>query len=92
MEEELSPELSDIIENIKRYCATNKDVHFIYGFVGFKKDPKHQCIDCGVDCDAVDDTKTQLGAYGNLFDLRELLNNLRNMIEDETGRDNFVNL
>jgi hypothetical protein len=88
----LSPELKDLLENVKRYCASNEDVCFVYGFVGFKKDPEHKCEDCGDECSEVDDTKTQLGAYGDLPTLRNILNNLRDTIEDSSGRDGFVNL
>lgn len=91
-ENNLSPELKDIIENIKRYSAVNNDVCFVYGFVAFKKDPEHKCEDCGDECDTVDDSKTQLGAYGDLNGLRGILNSLRDEIEDNTGRDGFVNV
>jgi hypothetical protein len=90
-ENNLSPELKDIIENIKRYCASNTNTCFVYGFVGFKKDPEHKCEDCGDECEEIDDSRTQVGAYGDLGSLRNLLNSLRDEVEDNPGRDGFVN-
>jgi hypothetical protein len=91
-ENNLSPELKDIIENIRRYCASNKnEVIFVYGFLGFKKDPEHKCVDCGDDCDQISDEKSTLGAYGELDSVRMLLNDLRDMIEGEKDEDGFVN-
>jgi len=92
-EHNISPELKDIIEMIYRYCASNKNnVIFVYGFLGFKKDPEHKCVDCGDNCDVVSEDKSTLGAYGHLLDLRGLVNDLRDMIEDEIDEDGFVNL
>jgi hypothetical protein len=94
MEEEnkLSPELRDIIENIKRYSATNKnEAIFVYGFIGFKKDPEHKCIDCGEDYDQVSDEKSTFGAYGDINNVRMLLNDLRDFVEDSVDEDGFVN-
>ena len=91
-ENNLTPELKDLIENIHRYCASNQNnVIFVYGFLGFKKDPEHKCIDCGDNCDMVNEDKSTLGAYGQLEDLRQLVNNLRDLIEDEIDEDGFVN-
>jgi hypothetical protein len=93
MEPKLQPELSDIIENIKRYCATNDDVHFVYGFLTYKPDPENEkCPDCGGDCGVPDETKSQFGAYGELDVIRDMLNNIRNNVEDNVDRNGFINL
>lgn len=89
--ENLSPELKDILEMIHRYNASHKEGCFLYSFVGFKKDPEHKCIDCGNDNDIIDDNKSRIGAYGDLYVLRNLLEELRNLIEDE-HEEGFVNV
>lgn len=88
----MSPELKDIIDSIHRYCASNKnDVSFVWSFIGFKKDTEHKCVDCGGDCDIISDEKSRLGAYGDKETLRILLNDLRDLIEDEADEDGFIN-
>lgn len=91
-ENNYSPELKDIIEMIYRYCASNKNnVIFVYGFLGFKKDPEHKCVDCGDDCEQISDDISTLGAYGDIYSLRGLLNDLRDMVEGEKDSEDFVN-
>ena len=92
MDNNLSPELKDIVEMIHRYNATHNKGIFVYDFVGFKKDSDHKCIDCGDDCDMIDDSKSMMGAYGDKESLRLMLNSLRDMIEDEVDEDGFVNI
>jgi len=92
MEESMNPELHDIIENIKRYVATHKDVTFLCSFVAFKKDPAHKCVDCGDDCDEIDENSSRLMAYGDLGTLRNMSNEIRDLIEDEVDEDGFVNI
>jgi hypothetical protein len=93
VEDKISPELKDIIEMIHRYCATNKNnVAFVWSFVCLKKDLEHKCVDCGDDCEVVDDEKSRLSAYGDLSILRTLTEDLRNLIEDEADEDGFVNI
>jgi hypothetical protein len=93
VKDELQPELSDIIEMIHRYCSSNKnEVSFVWSFVGFKEDPEHKCVECGDNCDIVDDKKSMVGAYGDLETLRILTNELRDVIEDEVDEDGFINL
>ena len=89
----ISPELKDIIEMIHRYCATNKNnVCFLYSFIAFKKDLSHKCEECGEDCDEFNEEGSRIGAYGNLFELRVMVNELRDIIEDEIDEDGFVNI
>ena len=91
--EQISSELKDIVENIRRYCVTNKgEVCFVYGFITFEKDPEHKCIDCGEDCERVKESASRIGAFGHLWNLRELLNGLRDDIEDAMDENGFVNI
>jgi len=92
MEQKLSPELLDIIENIRRFCIANKDVHFVYGFTAMKDTPECKCPDCGGDTCASDETKTAFGAFGNLEILRDMSNDIRDLIEDNVDENGFVNL
>lgn len=94
-QEKLIPELKDIREMIYRYNTIHKEGCFIFDFVGFKKDPTHKCIDCGEDCDMVDNEKSLQGLYGDKETLRMMLNNLRDLLEDyecEEGEEGFINL
>lgn len=90
--EEMQPELKDILEMLNRYTAANKDgVCLVYNLIGFKKDEEHKCTDCGGDCESINDTASRLGAYGDIHTLRAMINELRDMIED-THEDGFVNV
>jgi hypothetical protein len=94
MEEEykLSPELKDIVEMIYRYNAVHQNnTAFVYHFVSFKKDPQHKCIDCGEECDNLDEEGTMIGAYGDKDMLITLINALQEMIILEQDEDEFVN-
>jgi len=78
-----SPELKDIIEMVKRYSISNPDACFIFGFLGFEEDKNHICEEYGEHgCSKISESKTSLGAYGDLETLRHMLNDLRNGIED----------
>ncbi len=92
MEEQLNSELKDIIEMVKRYVATHKDVTFLCSFVAFKKDPSHKCVDCGDDCDEIDENSSRLMAYGDLPTLRQMSNEIRDDIEDCCDSEGFVNI
>ena len=85
------PELEDIREMILKYSEVHKDACFVFSFMGFKDDPDHKCIDCGGDCEMPDETKTHLGAYGDINRVRGLLNELRDVVEDDT-EEYFVNV
>ena len=92
MESEYSPELKDIIEMIHRYLAINKDAGFVWSFVAFEKDKDHICVDCGDNCDKINDKASRIGAYGDLPLLRNLVNELRDLVEDEVDENGFVNV
>lgn len=88
---EVSPELKDIHEMIKRYNAANPDSIFLYSFVGFKKDAFNECPECGEDEDIVRDETTSVGAFGEIHILRDMLNHLRDTIEDDKDDEGYVN-
>ena len=85
-----TPELKDIVEMINRYNATNVEGYFVFRFVGFSKDKTHKCEDCGEECSEYDDTKSLIGAYGYLEDLRMMINELRDVVEDNINEDGFI--
>jgi hypothetical protein len=90
MEENLSPELKDILEMIRRYSVSHNQGCFMFSFVGFKKDQESICEECGDFCDCVDDSKSRVGAYGNIETLRIMSNELRDLMEDEIDENGFV--
>lgn len=93
MEEiEYNPELKDILEMIHRYNASHKEGCFLFNFVGFKKDTENKCECCDDFTDTIDDTKSMVGAYGDLGMLRDMINMVRDIIEDGAEDDGFVNL
>lgn len=91
-EQELSPELKDILEMIKRYSVSNPESCFVYNFIGFKKIPDTHCDDCGEECDEIDLSKSQIGAFGNLNTIRQLNNMIRDVVEDGVDEYGFVNV
>ncbi len=88
--EEIQPELKDITEMIYRYCAANKnEVCFIGSFTGFGG----KCEECGEEEDyIVDDKKSRFFAYGDKETLKVMLNELRDVIEEEADKENWVNI
>ena len=85
-------ELKDILEMIHRYNASHKEGCFIFNFVGFKKDYENKCECCEDFTDMIDETKSMLGAYGDLEMLRDMINMSRDIIEDGADEDGFVNV
>jgi hypothetical protein len=93
MEHEVQPELSDILEMLKRYVEANKrKVCFVGNFVAFKNIPGTKCKECGDECDCVNEKASRILAYGDKETLRMMLNDLRDTIEDESNEEGFVNL
>jgi len=86
---EIYPELKDIKQAIKKYVALNPDSTVVFGFVGYKES-NGTCCDCGGNCSEIDDYKSDLGAVGQLEDLRFMLNNLRDCVEDSIDETGFV--
>lgn len=87
-----NPELKDITEMIGRYIASNKGkVAFVGHFVCF--DAKGECECCGEHGEGfVNEDKSKLIAYGDVGLLRQLINDLRDVIEDESDKDGFVKI
>lgn len=86
------PELKDIEEMVCRYNGAHKEGIFVFQFLGFKKDPEHNCEDCGDNCDIIDETKSLIGIYGYLESIRTILNNLRDIAEDNIDENGFINI
>lgn len=84
----IQPELSDVLEMIHRYVAANKGrVCFIADFVAFdeekiKKNKK----------DIFKEGADRICAFGDKETLRIMIDELRNLVEDEADEDGFVNL
>jgi hypothetical protein len=87
-EQQLSPELKDIINRINAFNITNPEAVFLFAFVGYKKSDE-KCEECGENCDCVDENKFLFGGHGDLQTLRQLNNDLREMMED-SQEDGFV--
>lgn len=90
-EENLQCELKDILHRIHAYNAVHREGCFLFRFVGFKEDKENTC-ECGECCSEYDENKSLLGAFGDLETLRIMLNEMRDVVEDEVGKDGFVNL
>jgi len=88
-EENLYPELADILNRIKALNASNPDSYFIFSFIGWKN-TDDKCEECGEQCSCQDESKTMCGGYGDIDTLRQLSNNLRDIIEDEVDKRGFV--
>lgn len=93
MENEINiiPELKDIKEMVMRYHAVHRDGCFVFRFVGFKSTGE-VCPDCGgKDCLCeYDERKSELGIFGDIETVRKMLEELRDIAEDEKDKDDFV--
>ncbi len=87
---EMSPELKDIVEMVKRYNVSNNQGCFLFSFVGFDKDLENKCKECGDYCGKINDSKTLSGACGDLYTLREMLNHMRDSVEDNINDEGYV--
>jgi hypothetical protein len=88
---EMFPELADIMNRIRAFNTAHPEGRFIYAFIGFKKDSENICEECGDECDCLDESKFSMGGFGFLDELRALCNDLRDSIEDNQDEDGFVN-
>lgn len=92
-QEAKQPELQDLLLAVKRWLAVNKqNVTFIYSFMAYKKDEENTYCDCGESCDCVDYNKSTLGVFGYLSEARNAIELLRDMVEDESDEDGFINI
>jgi hypothetical protein len=90
--ENLMPELKDIISRIKAYNRLHPEGCFIYNFLGFKKDTDNTCDDCGGHCDKPDENKSIGGAFGHIEDIRYLCNMIRDIAEDVKDEADWVDI
>ena len=89
--DKVQPEISDIMQAIQKYLAVNKSVYFIGSFMALEC----RCKDCsktGEDEINIKEDASRMFAFGDLEALRNELNLLRDIIEDEVDDDGFVSL
>ena len=85
------PEINDIMQAIQKYLAVNNAVYFIGSFMALEC----KCKDCsttGEDEINIKEDASRMFAFGDLEALRNELNLLRDIIEDEVDEDGFVSL
>lgn len=87
----LQPELKDIINRIHAYNAVSREGCFIFRFVGYKEDKENIC-ECGESYMEYDENKSLLGAHGDLETVRDMINELRDVAEDLVDEDGFVSV
>ena len=81
MKARMLDELKDIGEMIHRFIAVNKHgVAFVGSFIAFDKGGE------------IKDEANSLFAYGDIESLRVMLNELRDVVEDDADEDGLVNL
>ena len=80
--QQIAIKLKTSLSTIKR-CFKRYNVHKI------SKQPL--CIDCGDDCEQVGEDISTAGAYGDIYTVRELLNELRDIVEEEQ-EEGFINV
>lgn len=85
----LMPELKDLLESVRRFHALHPEGCFIFHFLGFQPSQEEEEDDSFYDIDA---DKTTLGMYGDIYMIRQMLNDLRDIAENEKGDDEFVNI
>lgn len=90
LKSEIYPELKDIIQAIKRYNLLHPSGCFLFNFVGWKKNEKDICPDCGKPVEEYDTDKSTIGGHGELEILREMSCELRDLIEDSVDEDGLV--
>ena len=86
----LMPELKDIREMIMRYNAIHPEGCFIFRFVGYKYSDE-VCSECGEKwmCE-YDENKSELGIFGDIETVRNMINELRDIAEDNQDEDGIV--
>ena len=87
----VQPEINDIMQAIQKYLAVNKSVYFIGSFMALEC----RCKDCSKTCEDeinIKEEASRMFAFGDLEALRNELNLLRDIIEDEVDDDGFVSL
>lgn len=86
--EKVQEELSDIIEMIHRYVASNKGkVCFIADFWAFDEEKMKKNKQ-----DITKDGSDRVCIFGDKETLRMMLNCLRDIVEEEANKDGFVSI
>ena len=89
MEDKTQPELKDIIEMINRYSVANRsNCCFICNFVAFDDDKPNKKYKK----DVIKDGADRIFAFGDKGMLRIMLNELRDIVEDSSDKEGFVNI
>jgi len=84
------PELTDIINRIMAFNIVHPEGCFLFRFVGYK-DSDEICPDCGKQCMCeFDEGKSALGICGDIITVREMLNELREVAEDNIDENGVV--
>ena len=84
----LQLECRDIIEMISRYVASNRNkVCFIGSFIAIDEKKLEKNED-----DIIKEGSDLMVAFGDKDSLRIMLNELRDIVEDEADKDGFVNI
>jgi len=87
---QLNLELQDIINRVKAFNLTNPEAIFCFAFMGYKES-EEICEDCGEKCMCEpDENKFIIGGHGDIHSLRNLINDLRDNVEDNCDRRGFV--
>jgi hypothetical protein len=84
----LQPELQDIINRVRAYNTVHPEGIFVYHFIGWKKCDDN-CDDCEAE-DCHDESRSMMGIFGDLEDVRHLINDLRDAAEDNVDKRGFV--
>ncbi len=87
---ELMPELQDILNRVHAFNASHPEGCFVFSFLGFEKDENHICDECDNYCDKISDKRSMVGALGDIHTVRELLNHLRDIAEEECDEEGVV--
>lgn len=91
--EETQPELKDILLALQRYIVANKNnCSLIYNVVSYRKSKTDKCADCGEPVEEVKENATRFGIYGHILELREVLNQLRDEVEDSVDEKGMVSI
>ena len=88
--EQRLPELTDIINRIMAFNIVHPEGCFLFRFIGYK-DSDEICPDCGKKCLCeYDEQKSALGICGDIETVRGMINELREVAEDNKTTDGVV--
>ena len=73
-------------------AANKNNCSLIYNLVSYRKSKENKCVDCGEGIEEVKENASRFGIYGYILELREVLNQLRDEIEDSVDENGFVSI